>query len=185
MHRYQHTDIVTLTHWQTNTLWQSGTKNMLTKTTSVTSVRTQLYHSLFLACFWHKVYAIFIFGAVQFKMLSMRSGCPICAPPRLSDVFARRCLWNSLCFKKYCRAKRSFRSSLLPGHRSVVWYILGLRVSRAPQHFWSCEMQAACAGFFARCLAACSVTILTGLLVRVPSVISNRGTLQVCNARVA
>ena len=46
-------------------------------------------------------------------------------------------------------------------------------------------MQAACAGFFARRLAACSVTVLSGLLLCVHSFISNRGTLQVCNARVA
>ena len=33
-------------------------------------------------------------NSVQFKMVSMRSEKPICALPRLSEVFLQRCVWN-------------------------------------------------------------------------------------------
>ena len=47
--------------------------------------------------FWvqHQVlFPAWRFSSVQFKMVSMHSGKPICAPP-ISQKFPQRCLWNS------------------------------------------------------------------------------------------
>ena len=99
------------------------------------------------------------FSSVQFKVISMHSEKPICAPPRLSEIvpmspvpmFVRLSVPAlSRPFKGRSSSDSSFHASLLQAIDGVMSLALCPRVvSQAPQHFSSSEKQAACEGCFA------------------------------------
>ena len=107
---------------------------------------------------------------VQFKMVSMRSERPICAPPRLSEVpptmplkrFNIRLIDDGLLssFQRRSSSASPFHGSLLQAIDGVMSLALCLQVvSQASQHFRSFEKQATCEGCFAR-QSVCSVISL-------------------------
>ena len=118
-----------------------------------------------------------LFSSVQFKVVSMRSEKPICAPPRLSEVSP------TLPFKRFqCSSDWRWPSLILsrkifpgisPFHTSLRQAIGGVMslalcrqvVSQASQHFRSSEKQATCEGCFAR-QSFCSVVSLHSCIFR-------------------
>ena len=99
------------------------------------------------------------FSSVQFKMVSMCSEKPICAPPRLSEVFPPspfKWFQSSTTdngplssFQGKSSSASSFHASLLQAIDGVMSLVLCPKVvSHAPQHFTSSEKQATCEGCF-------------------------------------
>ena len=98
------------------------------------------------------------FSSVQFKMVSMCSEKPVCAPPRLSEfpnvvfetvpMFVSLTMTLSRRFNGRSSSASSFQAiQTIDGVRSLALY--PQVVSQASQHFRSSEKQATCEGCFA------------------------------------
>ena len=93
----------------------------------------------------------FTISSVQFRMVSMRSEKPICAPPRLSEVSPTLALKGfhpmfvglTMALSRPFKDDRSSNASSFQAIGDVTSLALCLQVvSQAPQHFRSSEKQA-------------------------------------------
>ena len=87
--------------------------------------------------------------SVQFSMVSMRSENPICAPPRLSQKFLQRCLWNSSNSRLIddCPISSFFRDCLNENCAVAVFYFRPytmdcMRLCRLSTNYCAVEMTA-------------------------------------------
>ena len=105
------------------------------------------------------------FSSVHSKMVSMRSGKSICAPPRLSKVSPKLPLkqfqcssdwrWPSLVLSRKFVYRFRFPRHSPPGDRKRdVLGFVPAGLSQAPQHFRSSDTQATWDGCFAASLSA-------------------------------
>ena len=112
-------------------------------------------------------------GSVQFKMVCVRWGKPICAPLRLSEVSPTlpwkrfQCLTTALLSSFQGRSSSSFHACFLQAIDGVMPLALcPLVVCQSSQHFRSFEKHAICEGCFAR-QSVCSVISLHSGMSRV------------------
>ena len=90
-------------------------------------------------------------SSVQFEMISVRSGKPICAPPRLSEAsptlplkrFQCCCFWLTMALCRHFKEDRLALplSTPLSSRRSMVWFLgfvpASIVVYQAPRHLIS------------------------------------------------